>query len=90
MDRLALTDTADAFRVGDTERVLVSDGKMPCVVLAQTDPVGFPRRGSWIGPETVSDFPFTELVPSWNAVTPKDTTAVARDGSGRMPVWYFP
>src|SRR5262249_27253627 len=73
IDRLALTDKADAFQAGETDRALVTGGKVPRVVLAQTDHVGFPRRGRWTGPETVADFPFTELVPSWNVVTPKDT-----------------
>jgi Peptidase_C39 like family len=73
VDRLALIDTADAFRAGDAEDVMVTDGKAPRVVLAQTGKVVFPRRGTWTGPETVADFPFTELVASWNAATPKDT-----------------
>jgi hypothetical protein len=73
VDRLARADTADAFRAGAAEGVLVTDAKVPRVVLAQTDQAGFPRRGTWTGAETVADFPFTELVPSWNAVTPKDT-----------------
>jgi len=73
VDRLALTDTADALRTGVAEGVLVTNRKAPRIVLANTDQVGFPRRGTWTGPETVADFPFTELVPSWNVVTPKDT-----------------
>jgi hypothetical protein len=73
VDRLALTDTAAAFRAGDAEHVVVRGGSTPRVVLARADQVGFPRRGTWTGPETVADFPFTELVPSWNVVTPKDT-----------------
>ncbi|QEH39051.1 hypothetical protein OJF2_76630 [Aquisphaera giovannonii] len=73
VDRLALIDTADAFRAGAAVHVTVWEGKMPRVVLAQADQEGYPRRGTWTGPEAVADFPFTELVPSWNAVTPKDT-----------------
>jgi hypothetical protein len=94
VDRLALTDTADAFRAGEAERVLVTDGKQPRVALAQTDPAGYPRRGTWTGPETVADFPFTELVPSWNVVTPKDTGVFfhvrTRDAKSRAwSPWLF-
>jgi hypothetical protein len=35
----------------------------------------FPRRGTWVGPETSSQFPFTELLPSWNLMTPSGTGA---------------
>lgn len=94
VDRLALTDTADAFRAGDRDGARVTDGKRPRVVLAQTDPVGFPRRGTWTGPETAADFPFTELVPSWNVVTPKDTGVFfqvrLRDAASRAwSPWLF-
>jgi hypothetical protein len=73
VDRLVLTDTADAFRAGSAKSVVATHGKVPRIVLANTDLVGFPRRGTWTGPETAADFPFTELVPSWNVLTPKDT-----------------
>jgi hypothetical protein len=66
VDRLARIDTADAFRAGKSDYARITDGKSACVVLTQTDHVGFPHRGTWSGPETVADFPFTELVPSWN------------------------
>jgi hypothetical protein len=94
VDRQAPTDTADAFRAGETDRAVVTDGKVPRVVLAQTDPVGFPRRGTWTGPETAADFPFTELVPSWNAITPKDTGVFfqvrLRDAASRTwSPWLF-
>src|SRR5262245_53631897 len=94
IDRLALTDTADAFRAGEADGALVTGEKVPRVVLANTDQVGFPRRGTWTGPETVADFPFTELVPSWNVVTPKDTGAFfqirTRDAKSRKwSPWLF-
>jgi hypothetical protein len=94
VDRLALIDTADAFRAGQIDRVSVTNGRVPRVVLAQTDDVGFPRRGMWTGPETVADFPFTELLPSWNVATPKDTGVFfqlrLRDASsGAWSPWLF-
>ena len=94
VDRLALIDTADAFRAGDADDVVVTVGKATRVVLSQTEHVGFPRRGTWTGPETVADFPFTELVPSWNAVIPKDTGVFfqvrTRDAKSReWSPWLF-
>jgi hypothetical protein len=94
VDRLTLTDTADAFRVGKTDGARITDGKTACVVLTQTDHIGFPRRGTWTGPETVADFPFTELVPSWNLITPKDTGVFfhlrTRDAASRAwSPWLF-
>jgi len=94
VDRLGLTDSADAFRAGDMKDVVVTDGKAPRAVLAQTSQVGFPRRGTWTGPETVADFPFTDLVPSWNAMTPKDTGVFfqvrTRDAKSReWSKWMF-
>jgi hypothetical protein len=94
VDRLALTDTADAFRAGKTDCARITDAKTARVVLTQTDHVGFPRRGTWTGPETVADFPFTELVPSWNVITPKDTGVFfhlrTRDAASRAwSPWLF-
>ncbi len=94
VDRLILIDTADAFRAGKTDCASITDGKTAHVVLMQTNHVGFPRRGTWTGPETVADFPFTELVPSWNVITPKDTGVFfhlrTRDAASRKwSSWLF-
>src|SRR5262249_12912207 len=96
VDRLALTETAEVFRAGDTKDLVAADGKKYCVRLAstETEQVGFPRRGTWTGPETIADFPFTELVPSWNTTTPMATGVFfqvrTRDAKGReWSPWLF-
>lgn len=75
VDRLDLIDTATAFESGQADEVAVINHQPPCVVLAQpADPQRFfPRRGTWTSGEKIADFPFTELVPSWNVAAPKDT-----------------
>jgi hypothetical protein len=94
VDRLALTETFDAFQAGSARGVVVADRERPHILLAQTDQVSFPRRGTWTGPETAADFRFTELVASWNAITPRDTGAFfqirTRDAKSRKwSPWLF-
>lgn len=75
VDRLQLIDTADAFRAGKLEHVILKDDEPVHLLLGQVEGVGFPRRGSWTSPEMTTDFPFTELIPSWNVNAPKETGA---------------
>lgn len=94
VDRLELIDTADAFRAGKVEHAQLTNEKPTRVVLAQVDDVGFPRRASWTSSETITDFPFTELVPTWNVITPKDTgvffqVRIRDAASGDWSPWLF-
>jgi hypothetical protein len=46
------------------------------VVLDFPKPEGYPREGTWTSPVVSAGFPFTELLPSWNASTPPQTGVV--------------
>lgn len=74
VDRLDLFDTIKAFQSGQTEHVAVVDYQPPYVALVQPDQQRFfPRRGTWTSGERSTEFPFTDLLPSWNIAAPKDT-----------------
>ncbi len=72
VDRLVMLDTANAFAEGTTQRARLLPGKPPRVVLEDPREKSFPRQGSWTSASFTTDFPFTELVPSWNADVPPD------------------
>jgi hypothetical protein len=77
VDRLDMTDSADAFRAGTLRHAtLVSgdDGGGPVRVVLREDPQhGYPREGTWTSPQVRTAFAFTEMVPSWNVITPPQT-----------------
>lgn len=77
VDRLIFTDTADAFRAGSMRRVkLLADEPARITLDGAGRQRGFPREGTWTSPEAPAEFPFTELLPSWNVATPDDTGVV--------------
>lgn len=75
IDRLVFTDTADALAAGSMNRVKLLTDDPPRIVLpdGRRGTQDFPRDGSWTSPEVVTEFPITEVIPSWNAMTPPDT-----------------
>ncbi len=74
VDRLYVMADGEAFSGGELERVIVKEGPDGAmVVLADERENRFPRRGRYTSPEIVADFPFTELLPSWNVDTPPET-----------------
>ena len=73
VDRLVFTDTADAFAAG-TLRNLSLVKESPARLTLDSQPhKGFPRHGTWLSPQVDADFPFTELLPSWNLIAPAET-----------------
>ncbi|MDK2970613.1 MAG: hypothetical protein PWP23_368 [Candidatus Sumerlaeota bacterium] len=93
VDRLVFFDTAQSWLAGETDRVGVLAEDSPWLVLA--DPRdSYPRRGTWESPEMIADFPFTEMIPSWNARTPESTgvmiEARVRDvATGKWSPWLY-
>lgn len=93
VDRLLLLRNAEDFASGSFENCrLVSDGT-PGVQLRVKSDGTFPERGVYTSPEFTSDFPFNELVPSWNVDTPEGTGfavrfRVSNDGK-EWSTWYF-
>jgi len=87
VDRLDLIDTPDVFAGGRAESVVPHRTAASGLELAQQDSDVFPHRGTWTSPERTTDFPFTELIPSWNLVAPAETGGCfhvrTRDGRNR-------
>lgn len=91
VDDLILTDTADGFRAGSRRRV---DVRGDSIELADARERSWPKSGQWTSPEVTARFPFVELVPSWNVLTPPDTGACfdvrVRDAaSGKWTDWLY-
>jgi len=73
VDRLVMFDTAEGFAAGTHLRTQLQSGSVPGVRLVDGAAKSFPRNGVWTSPELMSEFPFTELLPSWNVQTPPET-----------------
>lgn len=71
VDRMLIVDEAGDWSDGESRRVAVTDEG----VLILDDPPGprYPRRGIWTSPEYATEFPITEVLPSWNVDTPGDS-----------------
>lgn len=71
VDRILILDDSDDWSVGESQRVAVTDEG----ALRLDDPPGprYPRRGVWTSPEYMTDFPVTEVLPSWNVDVPGDS-----------------
>ena len=80
VDKLEMVDTAPAFSRGEMENASILSGDADAsparVVLNFPKPKGFPRQGTWTSPRVSADFPFTELLPSWNVITPANTGVI--------------
>jgi hypothetical protein len=90
-DRLVFTDTRDGFAAGELRHVSIADDPAR-IVLDYPKFKGYPREGTWNSPRAQAEFPFTELLPSWNASTPTNTGVVfhvrTRDkASGTWTPW---
>lgn len=93
VDRLLFFRTAEDWEAGELSRVSVSGGATAALVL-DDERTRFPRRGRWNSPEVVTDMPFTEFVPSYNAETPGNSGLTlhvrSRDmESGEWSPWLY-
>src|SRR5581483_929991 len=64
------------------------------IVLSDYGPKSFPRSGTWTSDGMSTAMPFTELIPSWNAIVPADTGVFfhvkTRDArSGDWSAWLY-
>lgn len=74
VDRLVFFDTVEEWEKGELERVKAVEVKgVPRLILDDTRERRFPKSGRYITEEFETEFPFTELVPSWNPFTEDDT-----------------
>ncbi|WP_428387820.1 C39 family peptidase [Mucisphaera sp.] len=72
-DRQVTYDTASDWSSGTMEGLqLVGTGSLRLAPEGER----YPRVGTWISPEIQTEFPFTEVLPSWNLHTP-DRTGVS-------------
>lgn len=94
VDRLVMIDSAEGFAAGELKFVKVVSDSPARIVLDDTRERTYPRYGTWTSPEVATDFPFTELLPSWNASTPQNTGVIfevrAREAaSGVWTPWLY-
>jgi hypothetical protein len=75
VDHLDMIDSAGTFKAGQMRHLrLVDHSDGPVRVALDSKPQkGYPREGTWTSPQTQTLFNFTELIPSWNVVTPPET-----------------
>ena len=75
VDRLVMLETPDSWHGGSMRNVaVVSTGPAPRLqMIGLTHERDFPQTGTWESAQFAADFPFTELLPSWNAAIPKGT-----------------
>ncbi len=91
VDELVLVDTADGFRTGAMRRVALRGS---AIELDDARERSWPKSGQWTSPEVKSTFAFSELVPSWNVITPPDTGAsfdvrVRDAATGEWTDWLY-
>lgn len=72
VDRLEQVTDADAWSAGTSVNANVQPDSPARVELGYRES-GYPRIGSWTGVETETDFPFDELIASFNVATPGAT-----------------
>jgi hypothetical protein len=94
VDRLVMYDSEKGFGVGQLDQVSLATNSSPQIVLSDQRQNTYPRYGSWVSPIVESEFGFTELIPSWNVTTPRDTgvrfQVRTRDGaSGQWSPWLY-
>lgn len=71
VDKLVQVGNADAWSEGTLTNANVQPNDPPRIELGFRES-DFPRMGSWTGPQVETDFPFTELIASFNPTTPAD------------------
>jgi len=78
IDQLKFIDTADAFKAGKMRNIeLVKAADAPARIrLDDKEQKGYPRDGTWTTRQIRTEFPITELLPSWNVITPDQTGVV--------------
>src|SRR2546423_8995994 len=73
VDRLDFFDTPASFDRATLQHVTLATTQPAQIVLSDQRPKSFPRSGTWNSDVMETAFPFTELIPSWNAAVPRDT-----------------
>lgn len=75
-DRIIVFQGPAAWDSASTRTLVrIENDGMGRLLLDDQRPKAFPRRGSWTSPEIEAEFPFTEVLPSWNLDTPENTGA---------------
>jgi Peptidase_C39 like family len=71
VDRMVVVNTSEGWSAGQAKRVAVMAGGG----LVLDDPPGprYPRSGVWDSPVYETDFPITEVLPSWNVDAPANS-----------------
>jgi hypothetical protein len=92
IDILEHVDTAAGWSEGTMTNVAIVADEPARIALGYRERF-FPREGTWTGPEIETEFPFTDLIASFNPHTPGDDTGVTleirvKQGDAWSP-WLF-
>lgn len=91
VDKLVQIEDADSWSDGTLEDVNVYADAPARIELGYRE-AGFPRIGTWTGSQIETDFPFTELIASFNPTTPPNTGIVLEirvEQDGVWSPWVF-
>jgi len=89
LDKLVQVDTADKWSDGTTFNANVCDASAggPARVELGFKDNDFPRTGTWTSPEVKAQFPFTDLIASFNPTTPGNSGATLEVRVEQGGVW---
>lgn len=73
VDQLVKIDTARSLTDATMRHVRLVDHGKPVIELEPAANGKFPTDGAWESSPRETDFPFTEMLPSWNVTTPAGT-----------------
>lgn len=75
VDHLSMADSAADFQLGAMDGVdlITSSDGVAQVIMKEAETKDYPKKGTWTSPEQKTEYPFTELIPSWNLKTPGET-----------------
>ena len=92
MENRFVTRVGDGLTVGATLDHAAATQPTGVAIVSPKD--DFPLVGTWTSPTIDADFPFTELIPSWNVTVPDETGArfevrVKDAASGEWSPWLY-
>jgi Peptidase_C39 like family len=93
-DQLVKIDTVETLNDAAMRHVKLVGDKKPKLVLNDPTNSEYPRRGVWMSGEQETDFPFTQMIASWNVKCPPGTgirffVRVREKAKGYWSPWLY-
>jgi hypothetical protein len=94
VDQLVKIDTVETLNDAAMRHVKLVEDKEPTLELNDPTNSEYPRLGIWMSSEQESDFPFTQMIASWNVSCPAGTgirffVRVRQKGDGIWSPWLY-